>query len=135
MLYAGPNSTGGLTTNDTEGRVFFRIGDTPYCPRTSASMVWNDGVLDFHVFGWGPVVVRRYLNGAQLVWEYYGEDPEHAELVRYLSGEIERASSGNLKRTWVNNGHGLDWTSEHGEGGEFLASSVEVKTIWVPYGA
>lgn len=67
---AGPNSTGGLTTNDTEGGVFFRIGDTPYCPRTSASMVWNDGVLDFHVFGWGPVVVRRYLDGAQLVWEY-----------------------------------------------------------------
>ena len=31
---------------------------------------WNDGVLDFHVFGWGPVVVRRYLDGDQLVWEY-----------------------------------------------------------------
>jgi len=27
-------------------------------------------VLDFHVFGWGPVVVRRYLDGKQLVWEY-----------------------------------------------------------------
>ena len=33
-------------------------------------MIWNDGVLDFHVFGWGPVVVRRYLDGDQLVWEY-----------------------------------------------------------------
>ena len=33
-------------------------------------MVWNEGVLDFHVFGWGPVVVRRYLDGKQLVWEY-----------------------------------------------------------------
>ncbi len=67
---SGPNSTGGETTNDTEGRVLFRIGDTPYCPRTSASMVWNEGVLDFHVFGWGPVVVRRYREGEELVWEY-----------------------------------------------------------------
>jgi hypothetical protein len=33
-------------------------------------MIWNDGVLDFHVFGWGPVVVRRYLDDDQLVWEY-----------------------------------------------------------------
>ena len=33
-------------------------------------MVWKDGVLEFHVFGWGPVVVRRYLDGEQLIWEY-----------------------------------------------------------------
>lgn len=67
---AGPNSTGGETSNDTEGAVFFTIGDREYCPRTSASMIWNDGVLDFHVFGWGPVVVQRYLEGDQLIWEY-----------------------------------------------------------------
>lgn len=66
----GPNSSAGLNTNDTEGTVLFTIGDREYCPRTSASMIWNDGVLDFHVFGWGPVVVRRYLNGEQLIWEY-----------------------------------------------------------------
>lgn len=67
---AGPNSTLGETTNDTEGSVLFTIGDRAYCPRTSASMIWNDGVLDFHVFGWGPVVVQRYLDGDQLIWEY-----------------------------------------------------------------
>ena len=67
---AGPNSTLGETTNDTEGSVLFTIGDREFCPRTSASMIWNDGVLDFNVFGWGPVVVRRYLEGEQLVWEY-----------------------------------------------------------------
>ncbi len=67
---SGPNSTLGETTNDTEGSVLFTIGDREFWPRTSASMVWNDGVLDFHVFGWGPVVVRRYLEGEQLVWEY-----------------------------------------------------------------
>ena len=66
----GPNSTLGENTNDTEGSVVFRIGGRPYCPRTSASMIWNQGILDFHIFGWGPVVVRRYRDGKQLVWEY-----------------------------------------------------------------
>ena len=66
----GPNSTLGENTNDTEGSVFFRIGGKPYCPRTSASMIWKQGVLEFHAFGWGPVVVRRYRDGEQLVWEY-----------------------------------------------------------------
>lgn len=66
----GPNSTGGLTSNDTEGQVLFVIGEREYCPRTSASMIWNDGVLDFHVFGWGPVVVQRYMDREQLIWEY-----------------------------------------------------------------
>lgn len=66
----GPNSTLGETSNDTEGSVRFTIGEKEFCPRTSASMIWNDGVLDFHVFGWGPVVVRRYLDGEQLIWEY-----------------------------------------------------------------
>ena len=67
---SGPNSTLGENTDDTEGSVLFTIGEREYCPRTSASMIWNDGVLDFHVFGWGPVVVRRYLDGEQLIWEY-----------------------------------------------------------------
>lgn len=66
----GPNSSGGLTTNDTEGSVLFTIGSREYCPRTSAAMTWNNGVLDFHAFGWGPLVVRRYLDGGQLIWEY-----------------------------------------------------------------
>lgn len=66
----GPNSTLPDNTNDTEGAVFFKIGDTEYCPRTSASMIWNNEVLDFHAFGWGPVVVRRYLDREQLIWEY-----------------------------------------------------------------
>ena len=65
-----PNSTGGLNTNDTEGGTSFTIGGKAYCPRTSASMIWQDKVLNFHVFGWGPVVVRRYLDGDQLIWEY-----------------------------------------------------------------
>ncbi|MBW2280912.1 MAG: hypothetical protein JRG82_09210 [Deltaproteobacteria bacterium] len=67
---SGPNSTLGETTNDTEGAVLFTAGEREFCPRTSASMVWNEGVLEFNVFGWGPVVVRRYPEGDELIWEY-----------------------------------------------------------------
>ena len=66
----GPNATAGLNTNDTEGSILFTIGDRAYCPRSSASMIWKNGVLDFHVLGWGPVVVRRYRDGEDLIWEY-----------------------------------------------------------------
>jgi hypothetical protein len=66
----GPNSTLGENTDDTEGHVLFSFRGKDYCPRTSASMIWNEGVLDFHVFGWGPVVVNRYLDGEQLIWDY-----------------------------------------------------------------
>lgn len=67
---SGPNSTAGFNTDDTEGSVLFTIGDQAFCNRTSAGMFWNEGILDFRVFGWGPVVVRRYMQGQQLIWEY-----------------------------------------------------------------
>ena len=73
----GPNSSAGLNTDDTEGSVLFTIDNKEYCGRTSASMIWNDEVLDFHVFGWGPVVVKRYLEGDQLVWEYADGSTTH----------------------------------------------------------
>jgi len=69
----GPNAdadTVGLNSNDTEGSVLFIAAGKEYCGRTSASMTWNDKVLDFNAFGWGPVVVKRYMQGEQLVWEY-----------------------------------------------------------------
>ncbi len=67
---SGPNSTGGFNSNDTEGGVYFTIGEREYCPRTSAGKFWNEGILEFRVFGWGPIVVRRYMDADQLVWEY-----------------------------------------------------------------
>lgn len=67
---SGPNSTGGYNSNDTQGSVLFTLGNTEYCPRTSAGMFWNNDVLDFRAFGWGPVVVRRFMDGEQMVWEY-----------------------------------------------------------------
>lgn len=66
----GPNLTGGLNSNDTEGMVMFTISDREYCPRTSAGVTWEQGVLNFRVLGWGPVVVKRYLDGEHLIWEY-----------------------------------------------------------------
>jgi aldehyde dehydrogenase (NAD+) len=51
------------------------------------------------------------------------------------SQRVEAASAGNMKRTWVNNGHSRDWlASIQGEGEEFLRASTQVKNIWVPYG-
>lgn len=66
----GPNSTGGETSNDTEGSVNFIAGDKEYCMRTSASAVWRNDKLEFNAFGFGPVVVRRYKDGDDMIWEY-----------------------------------------------------------------
>ncbi|MFV2051868.1 aldehyde dehydrogenase family protein [Aliiroseovarius sp. YM-037] len=59
------------------------------------------------------------------VWSFSSSD---------LSGEIERRSAGNLKRSWVNNGKARDWSGSAGEGRAFLRHATDVKNIWVPYG-
>ena len=52
-----------------------------------------------------------------------------------LSSTVEKLSSTNLKRTWVNHGKHRNWTDiKQGEGQEFLRQSTEVKNIWIPYG-
>ncbi len=49
--------------------------------------------------------------------------------------QIELASAGNMKRTWVNYGHPRNWLDPiQGEGEEFLRESTQVKNIWIPYG-
>ena len=63
--------------------------------------------------------------GVEAVWCFGAGD---------LSGVIERKAAGNLKRTWVNNGHARDWMGADGEGRAFLEAATEVKNIWVPYG-
>lgn len=60
------------------------------------------------------------------VWGFSGRD---------LSAEIEAASAGNLKRTWVCQGRARDWSGPAGEGRTFLEAATEIKTVWVPYGA
>jgi aldehyde dehydrogenase (NAD+) len=46
---------------------------------------------------------------------------------------LEAASSGNLKRTWIEK-TAPDWKTPAAEGQTFLDQATEVKTIWVPYG-
>jgi aldehyde dehydrogenase (NAD+) len=51
------------------------------------------------------------------------------------SAEVERLSSGNMKRTWVSHGHPRDWRDpRQGEGEEFREQATQVKNIWIPYG-
>jgi len=55
------------------------------------------------------------------VWSFSAAD---------ISKVIEKESSSNLKRTWVNHGKDLRPTAK-----DWLAAATEVKNIWVPYGA
>ena len=49
-----------------------------------------------------------------------------------LDQQIEHASAGNLKRTWVQNGAAVEWHAPDSR--TFLRHATEVKNIWVPYG-
>jgi len=63
--------------------------------------------------------------GVDAVWSFSSSN---------ISGAVELASAGNLKRTWVNNARARDWSGTASEGHEFLRAATEVKNIWVPYG-
>ncbi|HKW39616.1 MAG TPA: aldehyde dehydrogenase family protein [Gemmatimonadales bacterium] len=50
------------------------------------------------------------------------------------AADIERASAGNMKRTWVE-WRDREWPdAREGEGREFLREATQVKNIWIPYG-
>jgi aldehyde dehydrogenase (NAD+) len=52
------------------------------------------------------------------------------------SAAVEKASIGNMKRTWVSYGKSIEWMDpDQGEDAEFLREATQVKNIWVPYGA
>jgi aldehyde dehydrogenase (NAD+) len=49
--------------------------------------------------------------------------------------QVEVASAGNMKRTWVSAGHSRNWlVREQGEGEVFLREATQIKNIWIPYG-
>jgi aldehyde dehydrogenase (NAD+) len=51
------------------------------------------------------------------------------------SAMVEKASVGNLKATWVNDGKQRDWfDSFQGQGREYLRRATQIKNIWIPYG-
>ncbi|MEQ6249813.1 aldehyde dehydrogenase family protein [Sulfitobacter sp. HNIBRBA3233] len=49
-----------------------------------------------------------------------------------LDRVIEAGSATNLKRTWVQNGSGIDWHKPDLK--RFLQAATEIKNIWIPYG-
>lgn len=51
------------------------------------------------------------------------------------SAMVEAESATNMKRTWVGGGRPWNWTGAWAEGDQILRHSVQVKNIWVPYGA
>ncbi|MFK0685278.1 aldehyde dehydrogenase family protein [Ochrobactrum sp. BD67] len=52
------------------------------------------------------------------------------------SAMVEKASAGNLKATWVGNGRVPNWLNKaDGQGRDYLRRAIQVKNIWVPYGA
>jgi aldehyde dehydrogenase (NAD+) len=51
------------------------------------------------------------------------------------AADVERLSTGNMKRTWAE-WDPRDWDDDHeGQGPEFLREATQVKNIWVPFGA
>jgi aldehyde dehydrogenase (NAD+) len=47
---------------------------------------------------------------------------------------VKTASVGNLKQTFTNDGHAVDWFTPQAEGRWWLQHATQVKNIWVPYG-
>jgi aldehyde dehydrogenase (NAD+) len=70
-----------------------------------------------------PVLAAH--DGVDAIW-YFGGD----ELV----GAVEKASAGNMKRTFVAKSP-WDWTNAtQAEGRHLLREATQVKNVWVPYG-
>ncbi len=85
------------------------------------------GVVNF-VSGLRPEVVPTLAahDGVDGVW-CFGTREEGAE--------VERLSTGNMKRTWCDLGLVRDWTAPgQGWGDAFLREATQIKNIWVPYG-
>lgn len=67
--------------------------------------------------------------------DHYGVDSIWYHGTVEGSAAVEKASAGNLKRTWINDGLARDWFNrQQGEGREFLRHATQVKNVWVPYG-
>jgi aldehyde dehydrogenase (NAD+) len=47
---------------------------------------------------------------------------------------VEKASAGNLKPVW-SEARARDWLGPEGQAPAFRAQAVQVKTVWLPYGA
>ncbi|MFN3938552.1 MAG: aldehyde dehydrogenase family protein [Gemmobacter sp.] len=96
----------------------YQVLDTSDLPPGVANIVTGDPAeLVPHLAGHADV---------DAVW-CFAHDPA-------LSATVEREAAGNLKRTWVGQGHARDWIGSAGEGPAFLRAATEVKTVWIPWG-
>ncbi|GLS21794.1 NADP-dependent aldehyde dehydrogenase [Labrys miyagiensis] len=51
------------------------------------------------------------------------------------AASAEKASAGNLKATWTNQGRPISWLVDaQAQGEDYLRHATQVKNIWVPYG-
>ncbi|MCC5781104.1 aldehyde dehydrogenase family protein [Nitratireductor sp. B36] len=85
-------------------------------------------------------VVNIVTGERDLLVKTLAEHDEVAALWYFGSAEgsamVEKVSAGNLKSTWVNNGRMPNWLDDaQGRGRDYLRRAVQVKNIWVPYGA
>lgn len=62
--------------------------------------------------------------GVDSIWCFSSSD---------ISKVVEESAASNLKRTWVNHSHEIDWLSNC-DSLSFLPEATETKTIWVPFG-
>jgi aldehyde dehydrogenase (NAD+) len=109
-----PSQTYPLSATD-----FYQVFDTSDVP---------DGIVNI-VTGDRTVLTKTLAEHDEVdgIW-YFGSDVDG-------SGLVEKSSTGNLKRTWVNNGMQRDWFNrDQAEGEEFLRHATEIKNVWVPYG-
>ena len=86
-----------------------------------------------------PAGVINIVTGAKDALAKVLADHDDVDAVWYFGNqtagaEVERASAGNMKRTWVE-WEPRDWSDgQQGEGREFLRQVTQVKNIWIPYG-
>jgi len=87
-----------------------------------------------------PAGVVNIVTGDQLLLSQVLAEHDDVDAMWYFgsaagSRQIEMASAGNMKRTWVNYGRKRDWLDPvQGEGEEFLREATHVKNIWIPFG-
>ncbi|WP_439271595.1 aldehyde dehydrogenase family protein [Pseudochrobactrum sp. HB0163] len=88
-----------------------------------------------------PAGVVNLISGERDVLAKTLAEHDSVAVIWYLGSQtgsamVEKASSGNLKATWVNNGRKRNWLdTTQAQGRDYLRRAVQVKNIWVPYGA
>src|SRR5439155_15867774 len=86
-----------------------------------------------------PAGVINIVTGAKDALHKVLAEHDDVDAVWYVGNqaggaEVERASAGNMKRTWAE-WDARDWMDpKQGEGQEFLREATQVKNIWIPYG-